>query len=107
MNEVSVSQQLARRDRHFLHTGNNPERANAAQAPAPSWGKSPDPFYAVFGLTACLNERPPGCDIEISGLLGHQVVVPFFDLGHLKSFSEPSAPCRALPGAAGHGMLEA
>ena len=35
MNEVSVSQQLARRDRHFLHAGNNPERANAAQAPAP------------------------------------------------------------------------
>ena len=35
VNEVSVSQQLARRDRHFLHAGNNPERANAAQAPAP------------------------------------------------------------------------
>ena len=35
MNEVSVSQQLARRDRHFLHAGNNPERASAAQAPAP------------------------------------------------------------------------
>ena len=35
MNEVSVSQQLARRDRHFLPAGNNPERANAAQAPAP------------------------------------------------------------------------
>ena len=35
MNEVSVSQQLARCDRHFLHAGNNPERANAAQAPAP------------------------------------------------------------------------
>ena len=34
-NEVSVSQQLARRHRHFLHAGNNPERANAAQAPAP------------------------------------------------------------------------
>lgn len=34
VNEVSVSQQLARRDRHFLHAGNNPERANAAQAPA-------------------------------------------------------------------------
>src|ERR1017187_5227243 len=35
VNEVSVSQQLARRDLHFLHAGNNPERANAAQAPAP------------------------------------------------------------------------
>ena len=35
VNEVSVSQQLARRDRHCLHAGNNPERANAAQAPAP------------------------------------------------------------------------
>jgi hypothetical protein len=35
VNEVSVSQQLARRDRHFLHAGNHPERANAAQAPAP------------------------------------------------------------------------
>jgi hypothetical protein len=35
VNEVSVSQQLARRDRHFLHAGNNPDRANAAQAPAP------------------------------------------------------------------------
>ena len=33
--EVRVSQQLARRDGHFLHAGNNPERANAAQAPAP------------------------------------------------------------------------
>jgi hypothetical protein len=35
VNEVSGSQQLARRDRHFLHAGNNPELANAAQAPAP------------------------------------------------------------------------
>jgi hypothetical protein len=35
VNEVSVSQQLARRDRRFLHAGNNPERANTAQAPAP------------------------------------------------------------------------
>jgi len=35
VNEVSVSQQLARRDRYFLHAGNNPERANATQAPAP------------------------------------------------------------------------
>jgi hypothetical protein len=35
VNEVSVSQQLARRDRHFLHPGNHPERANAAQAPDP------------------------------------------------------------------------
>jgi hypothetical protein len=35
VNEVSVSQQLAWRDRHFLHAGNNPERANAAQPPAP------------------------------------------------------------------------
>jgi len=26
---------IAGRDRHFLHAGNNPERANAAQAPAP------------------------------------------------------------------------
>jgi hypothetical protein len=30
-----VSQQLARRDRHFLDAGNNPERADSAQAPAP------------------------------------------------------------------------
>ena len=37
VNEVSVSQQLARRDRHFWHAGNNPECANAAQAPSPSW----------------------------------------------------------------------
>ena len=43
MNEVSVSQQLARRDRHFLHAGNNPERANAAQAPAP--------LGEIYGLT--------------------------------------------------------
>jgi hypothetical protein len=35
VNEVSVSQQLARRNRHFLRAGNNPERANAAQTPAP------------------------------------------------------------------------
>ena len=35
VNEVRVSQQLARRDRHLLHAGNNPELANAAQAPAP------------------------------------------------------------------------
>ena len=35
MNEASVSHQLARGDRHFLHAGNNPERANPAQAPAP------------------------------------------------------------------------
>ena len=35
VNKVSVSQQLARRDRRFLHAGSNPERANAAQAPAP------------------------------------------------------------------------
>src|ERR1035437_3454242 len=35
VNEVSVSQQLARRHRHFLHAGNNPERANIAQVPAP------------------------------------------------------------------------
>jgi hypothetical protein len=35
VNEGSVSQQLARRDRHFLHAGNHPERASAAQAPAP------------------------------------------------------------------------
>ena len=35
MNEVSASQQLARRDRHFLHAGKNPKRANAVQAPAP------------------------------------------------------------------------
>src|ERR1035437_4012878 len=34
VNEVSISQQLARRHRHFLHAGNNPERANAAQVPA-------------------------------------------------------------------------
>jgi hypothetical protein len=26
---------IARRDRHFLHAGNHPERANAPQAPAP------------------------------------------------------------------------
>ena len=26
VNEVSVSQQLARRSRHFLHAGHNPER---------------------------------------------------------------------------------
>ena len=35
MNDVTVSQQFARCDRHFLHAGNHPERAKAAQAPAP------------------------------------------------------------------------
>jgi hypothetical protein len=44
VNEVSVSQQLARRDRHFLYAGNNPERANAAQAPAPLGAN-------IYGLT--------------------------------------------------------
>jgi len=43
VNEVSVSQQLTRRDRHFLQAGNNPERANAAQAPAP--------LGQIYGLT--------------------------------------------------------
>jgi hypothetical protein len=50
VNEVSVSQQLARRDRHFLHAGNNPERANAAQAPAP--------LGQIYGLTPFLLKFP-------------------------------------------------
>jgi hypothetical protein len=39
VNAVSVSQQLARRDRHFLHSGNNP---NVPTPPKrqPPWGKS-------------------------------------------------------------------
>src|ERR1017187_10200049 len=45
VNEVSVSQQLARRDRQCLHAGNNPERDNAAQAPAPLGANLPvEPF---------------------------------------------------------------
>ena len=43
--EVSVSQQLARRDRQFLHAGKNPERASAAQAPAPLGAKLRTPFH--------------------------------------------------------------
>ena len=53
VNEVSVSQQLARRDRHLLHAGNNPELANAAQAPAP--------LGQIYGLTAF---RGVGASIE-------------------------------------------
>ena len=54
VNEVSVSQQLARRDRHFLHAGNNPERANAAQAPAPLGANLRfAPFRASFSHAAC------------------------------------------------------
>ena len=43
---------LARRDRHFLHAGNKPERANAAQAPAPlgvNLRFDHSPFTAVHG----------------------------------------------------------
>jgi len=47
VNEVSVSQQLARHDRHCLHAGNNPERANAAQAPAPLGANLRPPFREV------------------------------------------------------------
>ena len=46
------AKQLARRDRHFLHAGNNPERANAAQAPVPlgvNLRFDHSPFTAVHG----------------------------------------------------------
>ena len=43
VNEVSASQQIQRRDRHFLHVGNNPERANAVQSPAPLGANLPTP----------------------------------------------------------------
>ena len=42
MNEVSVSHQLVRRDRHFLPAGNNPERANPANR-QPRLGQMADP----------------------------------------------------------------
>jgi hypothetical protein len=43
MNEVSASQQLDRRDRHFLHAGNNPDR------PTPP---TPEPLLGqLYGLT--------------------------------------------------------
>jgi hypothetical protein len=68
---VSVSQQLARRSRHFLHAGHNPKRANAAQAPAPLGANLRfDPFHAYRRILQFRKRTDPKLDATMASCSG-------------------------------------
>jgi len=78
--EVSVSQQLVRRDRHFLHACHNPEPAYAAQAPA-HFGANlrfdPIPIdgHEKDWVRACKGGKPASSNFDYSGPLTEMVLL--------------------------------